>query len=622
MCGIVGIYNSIAFDSQRSQDVLKMCNSIKHRGPDDHGVFDGDYITLGHQRLSIIDLSPGGHQPFSTSDGKIKLVYNGELYNFLAIRKELENAGYFFKTSSDTEVVLNAYNEYGYDCFKQFKGMFALAIWDARDTLNPRLVLARDHFGIKPLLYSHSNNKFVFSSELKAFLEIGDYIIDPVSKFQFFYLGYILQPNTVFKDVKSLAPASFAVIDKDFNMTILKYWDTNKDISDFEGSYDEQKAAVRELLVNSVNEQLVSDVNLGAFLSGGIDSTLIVSIIAKLLNKKINTYTVGFQHFNSTLDESELASKSAKILGVNHTNKPILESEIVEAFNNLPFAMDQPTIGWPQWYLVSKAAKENLTVSLSGLGADEYFYGYNWLFKPQGVKSESIQFFSGALGFMGLEENIMNRIGDNLYNRSNFFYEFFNRHLIRFPNEVHNLTDSTIGIKSAFSVFQSEFGKRKYKSRSDFFSQLVSTSRMVSQDIRDIDVASMLNSLEVRVPFLDTDLVELAIKLPESSKFGKSSNFTGRRGKKVLIDAFADILPAHVYNRPKTGFNLPFKEMLNSILRENVSMLFANKDLIDFAGLNYSTVQLEWNGFKSGKISYNRIWSIVSWLKYFDSIKK
>jgi len=499
--------------------------------------------------------------------------------------------------------------------------MFAIAIWDGRISDDPKLVLARDQFGVKPLMYSSTSNKFVFSSELKAFLEIGQYTIDPISKFQFFLLGYILQPNTVFNEVKSLPPASFAIVDSNFGITINKFWDPYNLENSFEGSYNDQIKSVRELLINSVDEQLVSDVNLGAFLSGGIDSTLIVAIITKILNKRINTYTVGFQDFNPRLDESELALKSAQILGVNHISKPITKTDVEYTFDYLPFAMDQPTIGWPQWYLVSKAAKENLTVSLSGLGTDEYFYGYNWLFKPQGLRSESIQVLAGMLGSVGVSESTMNMFSKNLFNSSSYFYEFFKRHLIRNSFDVCKLIESNISLTSGFSVFKSEFGKRIYNTRSDYFSQMVSSSRMVSQDIRDIDIASMLNSLEVRVPFLDTGLVELAIKLPETSKFGTSNNYEGMRGKKILIDAFADILPSHVYNRPKTGFNLPFKELLNSILRKRVDSLFSNRKLIENAGLSYSFVQSEWSGFLNGQVSYNRIWSIISWLKYFESIK-
>jgi asparagine synthase (glutamine-hydrolysing) len=619
MCGIVGIYNKVGFDSQRKLDVLKMCNSIKHRGPDDHGLFDGEFITLGHQRLSIIDLSPGGHQPFSTADGRVKLVYNGELYNFLSIRKELEKIGFVFNTSSDTEVVLNAYLEYGYDCFKKFKGMFAIAIWDSRESSEPKLILARDHFGIKPLLYSKFPKSFAFSSELKAFLEVGSYTIDQVAKFQFFLLGYIVQPNTVFNEIKSLPPASYAVIDINLNISIFKYWDPYNRRATFIGDYNEQVKLVRELLINSVDEQLVSDVNLGAFLSGGVDSTLIVAIISKLLGKEISTYTIGFQNFNSKLDESTLALETSKILGVKHTSKPITVADINDSFDYLPVAMDQPTIGWPQWYLVSKAARENLTVSLSGLGADEYFYGYNWLFRPQGLKSESIQQIASLMSSMGLTERAMNKFYINLFNSSSYFYEFFNRHLIRFPHEVYNLTGEIIGLGAAFNTYKNEFGEREFRSRSDYFSQMVSSSRMVSQDIRDIDLASMLNSLEVRVPFLDTELIELAINLPDSSKYGGSANYEGKRGKKILIDAFSDILPKHVYNRPKTGFNLPFKEMLCTILSEKVDGLFSNKKLIENSGLNYFAVISEWKGFKAGQVSYNKIWSIVSWLKYFES---
>ena len=383
MCGINGILN--LSDISRSKELIgRMNDCLSHRGPDDSGIFAEEGITLGHRRLSIIDLSTAGHQPMKSSDGRYTIVYNGELYNFKELKFDLQraesgaNAGaYLFKTNTDTEVILAAFARWGTECLKRFNGMFAFAIWDDQDK---KLFIARDRMGIKPLYYYKKNdNQLIFSSELRALLSSAliKKELDQNSLCDYLRYQTVHAPSTIIKDVKMLLPGHYILASKD-NFAIKRFWslddNSEKNISSF--SYEKICSDINELFHAAVERRLVADVPFGAFLSGGIDSGAIVSAMTKVSSSKVSTFSVSF-------DESEFSeAKYAKLIADKFkTNHHEIKLDPLDFLNELPnalSAMDHPSGDGPNTFVVSKATKNaGITMALSGLGGDELFAGYN-----------------------------------------------------------------------------------------------------------------------------------------------------------------------------------------------------------------------------------------------------
>ena len=378
MCGICGVWGG-----EGREAVGAMVGAMRHRGPDDSGAFDDRRAALGMTRLAIIDTSAGGHQPMQTPDGNITLVYNGELYNFREERRLLEARGCEFRSTSDTEVVLRMYEHYGDDFLKRMRGMFALALYDRRrGPGRERLLLARDQMGIKPLLYARRGGRLVFASEVKALLASGliEPEVDPVSLRLLLSYGSVYQPRTILRGVRMLLPAHRLIVEGG-GERVERYWSLGLDRR--EGlrlrPYEELVEEMASVLEESVRLQMVSDVPLGAFLSGGVDSSLLVALMARqVTGHRVKTFSVGFEGEGRDIDETDDAERTARHIGTDHTRVIVSGEDVRERIRHIAYGLDQPTVDGVNSYFVSMAARRAVTVAISGTGGDELFAGYPW----------------------------------------------------------------------------------------------------------------------------------------------------------------------------------------------------------------------------------------------------
>ncbi len=359
-----------------------MVDSIKHRGPDDDGIYSGEGIALGMTRLSIIDLTESAHQPMQNDNGTIWIVYNGETYNYKVKKEELLAQGHSFRSNSDTEVVLKLYEQYGDSFLYHMRGMFALAIYDKRKGPGKeRLIIARDHFGIKPLLYAKIGELLIFASEVKAFLASGfiNPRFDPEALRLLMSIGSIPQPMTAIAGVSMLKPGHMLIVENGVKR-IKQYHKLGKNRirSLREKSYFEQMEVLKETLVESIRLQMVSDVPIGAFLSGGIDSSLSVALMANLSNRRIKTFSVGFEDEGTPIDESDDALKISQFIGTDHSRVMVTGKDFFDRVTHIARALDQPSVDGVNSYFVSLAARKAVTVAISGTGGDELFAGYPW----------------------------------------------------------------------------------------------------------------------------------------------------------------------------------------------------------------------------------------------------
>src|SRR5690348_15362202 len=363
-----------------------MVGAMHHRGPDDRGTLTRGDVTLGMTRLAIIDISSGGHQPMETPDGLISIVYNGELYNFRSERELLEAKGHRFVSSSDTEVVLKMYEHYGDDFLLRMRGMFALAIHDRRrGPGRERLLLARDQMGIKPLLYGHVRGQLVFASELKALLASGLITpeIDEVALRLLLTYGSVYQPRTILRGVRALLPAHRMIVENGTDR-IEPYWSLRADQDKHLRAlpYEQQIQEVTRALEESVRLQMISDVPLGAFLSGGIDSSLLVAMMARqVTSERVKTFSVGFEAEGREIDETDDAERTARFIGTDHSRVVVSGGEVRDRISHIAYALDQPSVDGVNSYFVSLAARRAVTVAISGTGGDELFAGYPWFIK-------------------------------------------------------------------------------------------------------------------------------------------------------------------------------------------------------------------------------------------------
>jgi asparagine synthase (glutamine-hydrolysing) len=626
MCGIAGIINYPQSDINLKLD--KMLSSIHHRGPDSNGVYCKDGVGLAHSRLSILDLSSLGNQPMIHAETGVVLVYNGEIYNFKPIREKLISEGHTFASNTDTEVVLQSYLAYGIECLHSFRGMFAFTIYDPR---YQTIFAARDHFGIKPFNYFYQQGTFVFSSEIRALLASGlvPSEVNKVALHQLFLNGYIIQPDTFIKGVKSLKPGHYVKFRVGDAPKEIQYWNLSSERSQAlvaGKSYEEKKKAVRDLLISSVEEQLMSDVPVGAFLSGGIDSTLIVGIITEILGKKIDTHSVIFPSLNAKLDESEIARRTAARYGTHHNEIEVGFDQINSKWVEMAKAMDQPCIGWMHWHVISEETKKHCSVALSGLGADEFFHGYRWLEPNLGRKVNLYKQIGSLLKNLGITEDHLASfpLGQSgLFKNASMwqdeFHEIFARHGIMNLSDASEFVEGQYNSENVVGNFAQsaplDYGDRTFAKD---MSYLIAKSRMLSVDIRDLDAGSMAHSLEVRVPFLDLRLTDLAFGLSFEDKFGKVGLSGPIRGKRILIDAFEDILPLETYARPKRGFNLPNAYLIENYFKDHLDQKIFQSNLDSMSFLNSNKIKKLWSDNRIQLKDYRPIWVLCSILNYID----
>ena len=608
MCGLVGFISKKYFNDL-SQDLSKASSCLSHRGPNDSGFFyDNDMgIGLAHRRLSIIDLSSAGHQPMTSDD--VSIIYNGEIYNFKKIRKTLEGYGHKFKSNTDTEVVLKSYLQWGVDCLEKFIGMFAFAIWDGRKR---RLFLARDRIGIKPLYYHFSNGTFLFASELKAFMafSIFNKDIDPDSIPLFLHYLYIPAPKTVFKNTFKLLPGHFLTYENNTIKTH-NYWqypEMKVELSDSALNEEEKLQQLDDLLTQAVSDRMISDVPLGALLSGGIDSSIVVALMQKVNSSPVRTFSIGFKE--KGYNEAKWAAKVARHLNTDHTELYVTPKEAIEIIPKLPGIYDEPfadSSAVPTYY-VSKMARENVTVSLSGDGGDENFAGYRRYY------FDMRENFIRNMIPERLRKPVFGTIG-RLYPKADYLPRIFRgkafiSNVARDPVDAYFFSVSALYNDQKHSLLNGDVNKvlQGYDTRDLFYKiyqnapandhlskiQYLDIKTYLCEDIlTKVDRASMAVSLEVRCPILDHVFMEYVARIPSELKLA------GTDGKHIFKKALKKYLPDNILYRKKMGFGVPILEWLRKDLKGYAKSLVLDGDASRLY-LRKSFLEKIWNEHQRG----------------------
>lgn len=611
MCGIAGLFTPYP-DVDKSNRVQQLVSKLQHRGPDFHAIKNIDaYCTLGHTRLSIIDLSDAAHQPMFCYQKRFVITFNGEIYNYKQLKLQLQQAEYKsnhkpypFSTNSDTEVILAAYYRWGKDCVKYLDGMFAFAIYD---TVNRSLFIARDRQGKKPLYYIHHNQYFAFASEMRSLLhaQLSSKELNLSQLYDYFQYQTTFAPHTFLQDVQLLEAAHTLNIHFDSQNKIIveknHYWQPIENVlSTSDISYDEVKKKLRQLMLESIEKRLISDVPIGAFLSGGIDSSAIVGIIKKCFSKSINTFhvTSNFSEFS----ENRYAERLADDYQTEHHNIVLSEEEVFNAVLEGIQKMDYPTGDGINTYIVSRATKKaGITVALSGIGGDELFAGY-----PQFKVIKKLHHWR-FLDIPFVRKNLRRILLENLFHAS---------YRLKVLMEAPSLNAAEI-----FPYYRRVFLEKKipllHSHINSHFNRHLNLTYLLNKQhilsyisvvemhnymqhilLRDADQMSMTNALEIRAPFLDTPLVQFVLSLPDDYKYPTTP-------KKLLTDTLSDILPSTIIHRKKMGFVLPFKFWMRKELKN-----FCDKKIHDLAQhrfIDKDKLFNEWKEYQNGQ--HDRWWA-------------
>mgnify|MGYP001038370886 CR=1 FL=1 len=582
MCGING------FNFQDQDLINAMVKKTNHRGPDDSGIFSDANISLGHNRLSIIDLSLAGHQPMISPDNNLVIIYNGEIYNFQEIKKELEAKGRIFKSKTDTEVILLGFQEWGVKVFEKLNGIFALAIWDKK---NEALYLARDPYGVKPLYYFWQNNKLIFSSEIKSILEHPvkrELNIDALNIY--FRFLYIPAPVTAFKNIYKLPAGKFLVL-KNKQIEIRDYY--HLEFGQEHTDYQQVKNDLRKTFDQAVKSQLISDRPLGLFLSGGFDSTAILGAMQKNSSQPVKTFTVGFKtdiDYEKYNADAILAKKTAEYYHTDHQQIDISAQDVIDNFSQVAYQMDDLASNHIQVanYLLAKFAKQKVDVVLGGDGGDELFAGYERYYLnnliDQWQKMPSIlrdNFLTSKLAQITGRENLLKKI-----NISDPAERFFS-HMAQKESQVANVLKSDINhFDSVFSYFAPYFVKNIH-SYTALSQKIDLETWLVDESFLRSDKLSMAWALEQRVPILDKNMVELAFKIPTRWKINNR-----QQGKKIYIEALRDYFPSYLMREKKRGWFSPAAKWLRGDLKDFARALLspsynpATTQYLDFEKIN------------------------------------
>lgn len=648
MCGLTGFVSTSNLASSDLDATCKaMAEAIFSRGPDDQGTWiDPDIgIAMSFRRLAIIDLSSAGHQPMHSSSGRYILCFNGEIYNHLELRKNICSSN-TWKGHSDSETLLAVIEKIGIEAaLKKCVGMFAIAIWDRAKR---KLTLARDRLGEKPLYYGWTNNNFVWGSELKAIKKFPkfDNKISKEALENFLQFSYVPAPKSIYEDIFKLEPASYVefdcknILSKKF--TIKKYWELNKIASDYSSTVtnDDNTALsnVKDALKESIKLQMVSDVPLGSFLSGGIDSSLITALMQEQSMQKVKTFTIGFEE--SLYDESPYARDVAEHLGTDHSEYIVTPHEAMDVINDLPFIYDEPFADSSQipTHLVCKHAKKRVTVALSGDGGDEVFGGYNRYFWSEKIWSKiswipfPIRQLLGR-GGQALPINLLDFLG-NTYNYINPGSEGISQFGDKFKKlsnrlqAVQSEPDLYISLVSQFnnpSALISNYEASGYGGMYQNINIKNSSEQMMFWDtmtylpddiLCKVDRAAMAISLETRAPFLDHRVIEAAWKLPLSLKMNQGI------GKIALRKILESYIPNEIIDRPKSGFGIPIGEWIRGPLYDWAYQLLHSDSINNEGYLNYPAIKNLWDEHQSKKFDHtHKIWNILMfqlWLKSQD----
>jgi asparagine synthase (glutamine-hydrolysing) len=591
VCGIYGYFNEAHINEN---NIFCMMASLDHRGKDSQQFkIQSNKCILGHNRLSIIDLSTKGIQPFISQkqDINCSITYNGEVYNFKEIRQELKNAGYKFESDTDTEVVLYAYHKWGSDCVRKFNGMFAFVIADLR---NNSFFIARDRYGTKPLYYLLDKKNFIFASEPKAILEYDNYNrrINLDALYQYFTFQNIFTYETLFDNIHLFPAGHYAIFDEKRGLQLRKYWDWNFDSSDFNMSFEDTQASLRELFEKAVKRQLVSDVPVGSYLSGGMDSGTVAAIAGKNLGYRLNTFTGGFdlhdiEGVDSLIDERQRAELIAHEIGSNHYSYVVNHRNLQDNMKKLVYHLDdlRLSFSYPNFY-VSELASKYVKVCLSGAGGDELFSGYPWRYKSFEHATNKDDFISAYYN------DIWNR---TKVDKDRFFH-------IKNDLDTKDLFEDILFQANQFNDFNSTAFYFEAKHYLQGF--LLVGDRM-----------SMAHTMEERFPFLDNDLVDFAMRIPTEYKLKDG------KGKHVLREAMKGILPDKITQGRKQGFVPPentwYREHNYSFLRD--TLLLTNKRYHNYVDKDeIAKILVE---HKEGKNHRLLIWALLSfsyWCEEFQ----
>ena len=618
MCGIAGkVAVSSSAAAVDAEVVRRMMSLIVHRGPDDDGIYIDRQAVLGHRRLSIIDLNTG-KQPISNEDGTVWVVYNGEIYNFPELRKQLLARGHTLKTHTDTEVIVHLYEDYGEQCVTLLRGMFAFALWDAR---KKKLLLARDRVGIKPLYYVQTRDSLLFASEIKAFradpsvqLELNKQAIDTFLTFL-----YVPGSETLFRNVHKLDPGHYLVME-DGRVELSRYWDLKFTAPESNGHFRDAVDALQEMLKQTVRDHMISDVPVGVLLSGGVDSTALLSFAVHETQKKVSSFTIGFEG-QSFADERPYARLAAETFGSEHHEMTITAKDFMEFLPKYVWHMEEPVCEPPAvaLYYVTKLASAHVKVLLSGEGGDEAFAGYQnyrnilWLERLRVIGQPWTGLAAGvfnSLGHLGglgrlqkYSPMLKMPLEDYYYGRTSGPSSFFNRnkgalYSSAFAQSVET-TSSPKRIRELFShvADQPALNQMLY----------VDTKTWLPDDLLvKADKISMANSLELRVPLLDHKVLEFAASLPVDYKV------RGFTTKYILKEAFSGRIPKPILNRKKTGFPVPVESWLRNELRDYTREVLLDSKTLGRGYFNQKAIEGLLNPSARPAGSSEQIFSLVT----------
>jgi asparagine synthase (glutamine-hydrolysing) len=610
MCGIAGAWGKIG------ADFAAMMAALNHRGPDDRGCFADERVSFAMTRLAIQDLSAAGHQPMSDVRQQVWIVFNGEVYNFREERAALEAKGYSFHSRSDTEVALQLYLAYGDDFLLRLRGIFALAIYDKRSGPGrERLVLARDHFGIKPLLYAEVPGGLIFASEVKALLASGVVLseLDRLSLWQLLIHGAVRQPRTILSGVRMLPPAHRMIMDWS-GRRLERYWSLGVGrIPELAREpYHAVVDIISQLMRDTVGTQLVADAPLGAFLSGGVDSSLLVAFAQQRIGT-IQTFSVGYSAEHSALDETDDAAKVAAHLGTHHVRVEVGGNDVRDSISDLAAALDQPSVDGANSYFVARAAARSLKVAISGTGGDEMFAGYPWFQEMYDFATS--QNSPAKPRWIRAIFRQRSKVGcDDFRAAFHMQYRIFDRPLAS-TMMARELIDWDQAQTAALDLAASdELADAGVIERT---SGLVLRGYTQNQLLRDIDATAMAHSLEVRVPFLDPVVADYALSLPADAKLyprrddAPSGSYLESGVKRVLLDVAKPMLPSDFGMRTKRGFTMPIASWLRGSLREILNDCLSPRSVLKRGWFDPHAVAALLQRFEAGEEGWPRPWLLM-----------
>lgn len=635
MCGIAGIVNWNGKPVDLNV-LVKMTSVLKHRGPDDYGYFvnsrtnashnqklksinGAGNVGLGHRRLSIIDLSTG-HQPLSNEDGSIWITFNGEIYNFKSIRDRLKRKGHRFATQTDTEVIVHAYEEWGYRCLNYLNGMFAFVIWDQN---KKRIFAARDRLGIKPFYYLNDNDKFLFGSEIKTILQYPgvkqDIRIESIR--DYFSLMYIPAPFSIYKNIYKLLPGNYLVIENG-KVTQQEYWDIDfaKTKNLTEKQWGEE---IIESLKNAIDLRMISEVPLGAFLSGGVDSSAVVSLMSELVDNPIKTSSIGFN--DDKFDELSYADAIAQRFHTEHHAKRIT-ADAVSILDKLVWFYDEP-FGDPSsipTYFVSQVAREKVTVALSGDGGDENFAGYRRYYFdrlenrlrakiPKAIRQTVIKSLAGIypkadwlpqyLRAKTLLTNLSIEPAAGYFNSMSWFQAM--------PNIFNEESNKQLGGYNSLWLFEQYMAKANTDDCLSAIQYVDFKTYLVDDILTKVDRASMAHALEVRVPLLDHNFIETVAQIPSAMKLKR------KQGKHIFKKSLNKYLPHSTLYRKKMGFSIPLENWFRNDLKATFEENVLSSNSFCSAYLNMDLIKEKWGDFQSYHYrSFQELWALLFFEKW------